>query len=62
MFDLFFIFSGLFLVRFITELRTQKIAADKANIMECDPESASVTSKFFPKSNSVHYYALTMEL
>ena len=30
--------------------------------MECDPESASVTCNFFPKSNSVHYYALTMEL
>ena len=28
----------------------QKIAADKVNIMECDPESTSVTSKFFPKS------------
>ena len=40
----------------------QKIAADKVNIMECDPESTSVTSKFFSKSNSVHYYALTMEV
>ena len=41
----------------------QKIAADKVNIMECDPESTSVTIKFFfPKSNSVHYYAQTMEL
>ena len=39
----------------------QKIAADKINIMECDPESTSVASKFFPKSNSVHYYVLTME-
>ena len=28
--------------------------------MECDQESASVTTQFFPKSNSVHYYALTM--
>ena len=37
----------------------QKIAADKMDFMECDPESASVTI-FFPKSNSVHYYALTM--
>ena len=40
----------------------QKIAADKVNIMECDPESTSVTIKFFPKSDSVHYYALTMEI
>ena len=40
----------------------QKIAADKMNVMECDPESTSVTSKFFSESNSVHYYALTMEL
>ena len=40
----------------------QKIAADKVSIIECDPESASVTVKFFPKSNSVHYYPLTMEL
>ena len=40
----------------------QKIAADKVNIMECDPESTSVTIKFFSKSNSAHYYALTMEL
>ena len=39
----------------------QKIAADKVNIMECDPESALVTIPFFPKPNSVHYYALTME-
>ena len=55
MFDLFFIFSALFLrtesqleskVCF-TELHAQKIAADKVNIMECDPESTSVTSKFF---------------
>ena len=29
----------------------QKIAADKVNIMECDPESTSVTINFFPKSN-----------
>ena len=41
----------------------QKIAADKVNIMECDPESTSVISNFFfPKSNAVHYYALTREL
>ena len=40
----------------------QMIAADKVNITECDPESTSVTSNFFPKSNSVHYYAMTMEL
>ena len=40
----------------------QKIAADKVSNIECDPESASVTLKFFPKSNSVHYYALIMEL
>ena len=39
-----------------------KIAANKVNIMECDPESTSVTSNFSPKSNSVHYCALTMEL
>ena len=39
----------------------QKIAADKVNIMECDPESTSVTAKFFPESNSVDYYALTVE-
>ena len=37
----------------------QKIAADKVNIMECDPEGAL---NFFPKSNSVHYCALTIEL
>ena len=30
-------------------LRMQKIAADKVNIMGYDPESASVTIKFFPK-------------
>ena len=40
----------------------QKIAAEKVNILECDPESTSVTINFFPKSNSVHYNALTMEL
>ena len=40
----------------------QKIAADKVNIMECDPESTSVAIIFFPKSNSVYYYSLTMEL
>ena len=27
----------------------QKIAADKVNIIECDPESTSVTSQFFSK-------------
>ena len=77
MFDIFFIFSALFLrtesrgggggggVRFLQSCSQNaelKIAADKVNIMECDPESTSVTSKFFPKSNSVHYYALTMKL
>ena len=67
MFDLFFIFSALFLrtesqeVRLAT-LRMQRIAADKVNIMECDPESTSMTTKFFPKSNSVHYDAMNMEL
>ena len=41
----------------------QQIVADKANIMECDPESTSVTIIFFsPKSHSVHYHTLTMEL
>ena len=40
----------------------QKIAPDKVNVIECDAESASVTINFFPKSNLVHYYALTMEL
>ena len=40
----------------------QKIAADKVNNMECDPESPSVTIQFFSKSNSVHYYALIIEL
>ena len=40
----------------------QKIAADTVNIIECDPESTSVTINFFAKSNSVHYYALTIEL
>ena len=70
MFGLFLrIFSALFLrtksrVRFsaVPALRMQKIAADKVNIMECNPESTSLTMKFFPKSSSVHYYALTMEL
>ena len=28
----------------------QKIAADKVNIMECDPESTSVTINFFFKN------------
>ena len=51
-------------VRFLyrAALRMQKIAADKLNIMERDPELTSVTTNFFPKSNSVQYYALTMEL
>ena len=40
----------------------QKIATDKVNIIKYDPESTSVTSNFFPKSNSVHYYTLAMEL
>ena len=42
----------------------QEIATcNKVNIMEiCDPESTLVTIKFFQKSNSVHYYTLTMEL
>ena len=31
----------------------QKIAADKVNIMECDPESTLVTIKFFPKSITI---------
>ena len=30
--------------------------------MECDPASTSVAIQFFPKSKSVHYYALTKEL
>ena len=30
-------------------LKMQKIAADKVNIMECDPESTSVTINFFSK-------------
>ena len=38
----------------------EKIAFDKVNIMKCDPESSSVTIKFFSKS-IVQYYALTME-
>ena len=41
--------------------KAQKIAADKVNIMECDPESTSVTKQIFPKRNSVHYHALTVE-
>ena len=56
MFDLFFIFSALFLrtesrgkAFYWAALRMQKIAADEVNIMECDPESTSVTSKFFSK-------------
>ena len=40
----------------------QKIAADKMNILEYDPESTLVTSNFVSKSNPVHYYALSMEL
>ena len=39
----------------------QKIAADKVHILECYPESPLVTIQFFPKSNSVRFYALTME-
>ena len=31
-------------------------------IMECDQESSSLTIKFFPKSNSVRYYALALDL
>ena len=27
----------------------QKMAADKVNILECDPESTSVTIKYFAK-------------
>ena len=62
MFDLFFIFSALYFIfsRKRTEsppgkifywaaLRMQKIAADKVTIMEGDPESTLVTSKFFSK-------------
>ena len=70
MFDFLFLFSALFLrtesrskVLFKwAAFRMQKIAAEKVNVMECDPESTSVTIKFFPKSNPAHYYALTMEL
>ena len=65
MFDLFFVFSALFLrtecrgeAFYQAALRMQQITADKVNIMECDPESTSVTIIFLPKSNSVHYYAL----
>ena len=29
--------------------RTHKIASDKVSIMECDPESPSVTVQFFPE-------------
>ena len=42
--------------------RTRKIAADKVNMMDCDPESASETIKFFPKSNLAHYYAPIVKL
>ena len=50
MFDLFFIFSALFLITeffYLAALRMQKIAADKVNNMECDPESTSVIIIFF---------------
>ena len=67
MFDLFVIFPALFLrteswgkVFHWANLRMKKIVADKLNIMECDPESSSVTSEFFTKTNSVHYYTLAM--
>ena len=56
MFDLFFIFSALFLRTesrrygfYLAALTMQKIAADKVNIMECNPESTSLTSNFFSK-------------
>ena len=56
MFDLFFIFSALFLrtesrgkVFYWAALRMQKMTAGKVNIMECDPESTSATIKFFSK-------------
>ena len=45
--------------------QTQKIAADKVNIMECDSKSTSVTIKFFFQNLAqyiVHCYALTVEL
>ena len=38
-----------FNVFYSAALRMQKIAADKVNIMECDPESTSVTIKCFSK-------------
>ena len=54
MFDLFSIFSALFLrtesrgkVFYKAALKMQKIAADKLNIIECDPESTSMTIKLF---------------
>ena len=40
----------------------QKTATDKVNITECHPKSTLITINFFPKSYSVYYYALTMEL
>ena len=57
MFDLFFyIFCFCFWeqrvggkVFYWAALRMQKIAADKLNIMECDPESTLVTIKFLSK-------------
>ena len=51
-------------VKFFNDLPTEqkKITVDKVTIMECDPESTSVNIQFFPKSNSIHYYALTVEL
>ena len=71
MFDLFSIFSALFLRTesqgkvFLMScsqngVNTQwKIAAEKVNIMDVIQNQHSI---FFPKSNSVHYYELTMEL
>ena len=56
MFDVFFIFSALFLrteslgqgfYRAALRTRMHKIAADKMSIMECHPESTSVTINFF---------------
>ena len=56
MFDVFFIFSALFLrteslgqgfYRAALRTRMHKIAADKMSIMECHLESTSVTINFF---------------
>ena len=56
MFNLSFIFSALIVrkgvrgkVFYWAALRMKKIAADKVNIMEYDPESTSLTSKLFSK-------------